>query len=124
MRLRHEVLPLLEDVLQGGVAEALARTAALLQADLDALDAARRVPHLPADGATSTRRLAGLPQAHCAPACCGLGARRRRGRVDRRHTAELDALVTDWHGQGRSTCRAVSGWRGGLAGCADLAELR
>ena len=37
VRLRHEVLPLLEDVLQGGVAEALARTAALLQDDLDAL---------------------------------------------------------------------------------------
>ena len=33
-----EVLPLLEDVLQGGVAEALARTADLLQDDLDALD--------------------------------------------------------------------------------------
>jgi len=38
-RIRGEVLPLLEDVLQGGVAEALARTAALLQDDLDALDA-------------------------------------------------------------------------------------
>jgi tRNA(Ile)-lysidine synthase len=39
VRLRREVLPLLEDVLQGGVAEALARTAELLQDDLDALDA-------------------------------------------------------------------------------------
>jgi tRNA(Ile)-lysidine synthase len=39
VRLRREALPLLEDVLQGGVAEALARTAALLQDDLDALDA-------------------------------------------------------------------------------------
>jgi tRNA(Ile)-lysidine synthase len=39
VRLRREVLPLLEDVLQGGVAEALARTAALLRDDLDALDA-------------------------------------------------------------------------------------
>ncbi|HVQ94828.1 MAG TPA: tRNA lysidine(34) synthetase TilS [Mycobacteriales bacterium] len=39
VRLRQEALPLLEDVLRGGVAEALARTATLLREDLDALDA-------------------------------------------------------------------------------------
>ncbi len=39
VRLRHEVLPLLEDVLAGGVAEALARTAIQLREDADALDA-------------------------------------------------------------------------------------
>ena len=39
VRLRHEVLPLLEDVLSGGVADALARTAAQLREDADALDA-------------------------------------------------------------------------------------
>jgi tRNA(Ile)-lysidine synthase len=39
VRLRAEVLPLLEDVLAGGVAEALARTAAQLREDNDALDA-------------------------------------------------------------------------------------
>jgi tRNA(Ile)-lysidine synthase len=39
VRLRHEVLPLLEDVLAGGVAEALARTAEQLRDDADALDA-------------------------------------------------------------------------------------
>jgi tRNA(Ile)-lysidine synthase len=38
VRLRHEVLPLLEDVLAGGVAQALARTAEQLQEDLDVLD--------------------------------------------------------------------------------------
>ncbi|SDD82777.1 tRNA lysidine(34) synthetase TilS [Actinokineospora iranica] len=43
VRLRREVLPLLEDVLHGGVAQALARTAAQLQDDLAALD------HLAAD---------------------------------------------------------------------------
>jgi tRNA(Ile)-lysidine synthase len=42
VRLRHEVLPLLEDVLSGGVAEALARTAAQLRDDGEALDAAAR----------------------------------------------------------------------------------
>ena len=39
VRLRTEVLPLLEEVLGGGVAEALARTAAALREDNDLLDA-------------------------------------------------------------------------------------
>ncbi len=52
VRLRREVLPLLEDVLQGGVVEALARTADLVRDDLDALDAwaaelAARPPRAP-----------------------------------------------------------------------------
>ena len=38
VRLRAEVLPLLEEVLGEGVAPALARTAAMLREDLDALD--------------------------------------------------------------------------------------
>ncbi|HSL08019.1 MAG TPA: tRNA lysidine(34) synthetase TilS [Pseudonocardiaceae bacterium] len=38
VRLRTEALPLLEDVLAGGVAQALARTAGQLQEDLDLLD--------------------------------------------------------------------------------------
>lgn len=37
-RLRTEALPLLEDILQGGVASALARTASQLRADSDLLD--------------------------------------------------------------------------------------
>jgi len=39
VRLRREVLPLLDDVLGGGVRAALARTASLMRDDLDALDA-------------------------------------------------------------------------------------
>jgi tRNA(Ile)-lysidine synthase len=51
VRLRAEVLPLLEDVLNGGVAAALARTAAQLREDTEALDqwAARIVAELPAE---------------------------------------------------------------------------
>jgi tRNA(Ile)-lysidine synthase len=80
-RLRAEVLPLLEDVLQGGVAEALARTAGLLRDDLEALDAwamhtlqpvinspattaprgCGRVDHL--EGGLDVTRLTGLPRA-------------------------------------------------------------
>ncbi len=39
VRVRHEVLPLLNDVLGGGVRDALTRTATLMMQDLDALDA-------------------------------------------------------------------------------------
>lgn len=39
VRVRRELLPLMEDVLGGGVAEALARTAGLVRADADLLDA-------------------------------------------------------------------------------------
>jgi tRNA(Ile)-lysidine synthase len=111
VRLRHEVLPLLEDVLQGGVAEALARTAALTRADLEALDeiAAQTAgvilaanggggsddhPCLDVAGlgrlplAVRTRVLrAWVTEAGAAPLTAG-------------HLAALDALVAGWHGQG------------------------
>ncbi len=99
VRLRAEVLPLLEEVLGGGVAPALARTAAQLREDLDALDdlaAARpRDVDLRVDGVVE------LPAA----------LRRRVLRLwllDRAvpdlqavHLAAVDALLTRWRGQGR-----------------------
>src|SRR5215204_5965637 len=65
VRLRTEVLPLLEDVLGGGVAPALARTAALLREDLDLLDdLARAELDRLADGAgLPAREVAVLPDA-------------------------------------------------------------
>jgi tRNA(Ile)-lysidine synthase len=106
VRLRGEVLPLLEDVLAGGVAEALARTAAALREDNDALDeladghlAALRTEQGPAGG-LSVAGLAGLP-----------AALRRRvirawlltagaaGLTDVQIRA-VDALVAQWRGQG------------------------
>jgi len=97
VRLRTEVLPLLEDVLQGGVAAALARTAAQLRDDNDALDAlAEAFEGDPADVAS----LGELPPA-------------LRRRVIRRwllasgtpelsdsHVRAVDALVAGWRGQG------------------------
>ena len=63
VRLRHEVLPLLEDVLGGGVATALARTAAQLRDDGAALDlAAAELLHRaarPDDGPQRATRRAG-----------------------------------------------------------------
>jgi tRNA(Ile)-lysidine synthase len=103
VRLRTEVLPLLEDVLGGGVAPALARTAALLREDLDLLDdLARAELDRLADGAgLPAREVAVLPDA----------LRRRVLRSWLRaggvpdlqgvHLAAVDALLTDWRGQGR-----------------------
>ncbi len=97
VRLRAEVLPLLEDVLGGGVAAALARTAALLREDTEALDELAAAVPDPTDCAA----LAALPAA-------------LRRRVLRRwllaagttdlaavHLHAVDALVVAWRGQGR-----------------------
>ncbi|MCW2633818.1 MAG: tRNA(Ile)-lysidine synthetase, partial [Blastococcus sp.] len=65
VRLRAEVLPLLDDVLGGGVAPALARTAAQLREDLDALDDLARAEllRLAGDGGLPAADVAGLPAA-------------------------------------------------------------
>jgi tRNA(Ile)-lysidine synthase len=97
VRLRTEVLPLLEDVLQGGVTAALARTAAQLRDDNDALDAlAEAFEGDPAD----------VTAVEVLPAAL-------RRRVIRRwllasgtpelsdsHVRSVDALVAEWRGQG------------------------
>lgn len=101
-RLRTEVLPLLEDVLGGGVAEALARTAAALREDADVLDAEadRALAEVAVDAELDTARLRTLPAAIrrrvirswlLAGGAAGLTDKQIRG---------VDALVADWHGQG------------------------
>jgi tRNA(Ile)-lysidine synthase len=108
VRLRTEVLPLLEDVLAGGVAQALARTAGQLQEDLDVLDeqalgllaAARRGPELRTPGELDVGALVQVPAA-------------LRRRVLRRwlldagvaeltdaHLRSADDLIGRWSGQG------------------------
>ncbi len=65
-RLRHEVLPLLDGVLGGGVRGALARTAELMADDLDALDALAERAHgrlRRDDGGLDAAGLADLPPA-------------------------------------------------------------
>jgi tRNA(Ile)-lysidine synthase len=101
VRLRTEVLPLLEEVLGGGVAEALARTAAALQEDSDVLDTLAADSLADADGAaldiavlkllpTAIRRRVSRAWLLSAGAI---------GLTDRQLRA-IDALVTDWRGQG------------------------
>lgn len=107
VRLRHEVLPLLEDVLGGGVTDALGRTAAQLREDgavLDALAAEVLAAALIAETGAGTA-LAVEPLA-AAPAALRRRAIRRwlldagaRTPGDAQLRA-VDALVVDWHGQG------------------------
>ncbi|MEI4273522.1 tRNA lysidine(34) synthetase TilS [Klenkia sp. LSe6-5] len=97
VRVRTEVLPLLADVLGGGVDAALARTAAMLREDTEALDALAAAVPDPADCAATAELPAAL-----------------RRRVLRRwlldhgvpdlaavHLQAVDALVVRWRGQGR-----------------------
>jgi tRNA(Ile)-lysidine synthase len=64
VRIRAEVLPLLDDVLRGGVVEALGRTASALRADNDALDDyAAKACELTGGEELDTRTLLGLPVA-------------------------------------------------------------
>ena len=102
VRLRHEVLPLLEDVLQGGVAEALARTAALLQDDLDALDAwaAAAAPDASAAAALDVRALAELPRAIRTRVLRAWAAGAGADPLSAERTAAMESLVTSWRGQG------------------------
>lgn len=102
VRLRHEVLPLLEEVLGGGAAAALARTAAQLREDDDALRSAAE--------ALGVRAAAG-PDLDARTLSAGTPAVRRRvlrrwltehgatGLTDA-HLRRVDALVGRWRGQG------------------------
>jgi tRNA(Ile)-lysidine synthase len=100
-RLRSEVLPLLEDVLGGGAAAALARTASALREDTDMLDdMARRLLAERQGDELACADLLILPAALrrrlirgwlLAGGACGLTDQQIRA---------VDALVTAWRGQG------------------------
>jgi tRNA(Ile)-lysidine synthase len=97
VRLRREVLPLLEDVLQGGVAEALARTAALVRDDLEALDEIS-----PADvgEALDVASLVAKPRALRMRALRAWARHHGVVGISAVHLGALDGLLIDWHGQG------------------------
>jgi tRNA(Ile)-lysidine synthase len=102
-RLRAEVLPLMDDVLGGGVAPALARTAAMLREDLDALDAlaADDLHALRADdGTLPARELAARPAALRRRVLRGWLLAAGVGDLQAVHLEAVDALVSRWHGQG------------------------
>ncbi len=106
VRVRQSILPLLEEQLDAGIVEALARTAAIAREDAEALD------HLVDEVAEDLTELA---EAGCSLSVAGLAAnpaaiRHRlirliaRGQfgvsISRAQTLEVARLVTEWHGQG------------------------
>ena len=119
VRLRTEVLPLLEDVLGGGVAEALARTATALREDTELLDALagagaargrRRAPGCDA------RALAALPDAVRRRVIRGwLLAGGATGLTDKQIRG-VDALVTALARAGRGGGRVAAARRAAVRG--------
>ncbi|GAB3296669.1 tRNA lysidine(34) synthetase TilS [Parasphingorhabdus pacifica] len=102
VRLRTEVLPLLEEVLQGGVGKALGRTAAQLQDDLDALDgmAARVRDQVESTAGLDAVALAAEPAAVRRRVLRGWLLDRHVPEVSDAHLRSADALVAKWRGQG------------------------
>ncbi len=107
-RVRLEAMPALAAALGPGLAEALGRTAELLRADADALDAiaADESDKLGGTGAAlaggwSTAGVGALPVAirHRVLRQAALAAGCPAGDLSHRHTASLDELVSGWHGQ-------------------------
>src|SRR3954471_18947604 len=103
VRLRTEVLPLLEEVLGGGVAPALARAAAQLREDLDALDALARAEllRLGGDGGLAADDVAALPTALRRRVLRGWLRAGSVPDLQAVHLGAVDALLTRWRGQGR-----------------------
>lgn len=98
-RIRTEVLPLLEDVLGGGVAQALSRTAAQVRLDSAALDSLAGQVGDPDDIATLAALHPAIRSRVLRRSALDAGA--DASALGSRHLAELDRLVTDWRGQQR-----------------------
>jgi tRNA(Ile)-lysidine synthase len=100
VRVRHHVLPTLESDLGPGVARALARTADMLRDDADALEEVATA--VVAADETTVDELLALTRAvrtrvlrmMAADAGCTVND------LTREHILAIDALLTNWHGQG------------------------
>ena len=101
-RVRRDVLPLLETELGPGVAQNLARTADLLRADVEHLDdladAAYAVLSDPLPVAALLELVPAIRTRVLRLAALRAGA--RDAELFHDHVQALDALLTDWHGQG------------------------
>ena len=102
VKIRNELLPHFEELLGPGIADALVRSATLLRQDGEALDqlaaeATAANPELDCANlaklpvAIRSRLLRGAIYAAGAPS----------GSISADHVAPVEALVTDWHGQGQ-----------------------
>ena len=103
VRVRTQVLPMMEKEIGPGIAEALVRTASLLRDDADALDEL-------ADHSAQGHDLASLEIEFLADLPKAIRTRLIRraiyaqgapmGSVTADHVSAVEALVTSWHGQG------------------------
>jgi tRNA(Ile)-lysidine synthase len=103
VRVRRDVLPIMEAKIGPGIATALARSAALLRDDADALDAL-------AAAEASRHDLKSFDCAQLAQLARAIRTRLLRtaiyaagapsGSVSNDHISAVEALVTSWHGQG------------------------
>ena len=103
VRVRTEVLPMMEEKIGPGIAAALSRSASILRDDADALDAI-------AHDEISQSDLSSLDCEHLATLARAIRSRVLRaaiyaagapsGSITADHLASVEALVTSWHGQG------------------------
>ena len=105
VRVRTDVLPMLEAALGPGMAAALARTADLARDDADALDQWAATSYAAAADADGSLDVGALEQ--LAPAVrrrvlrlAALRAGIAPGSLAAVHLIAIEALVADWHGQG------------------------
>ncbi|MFC0626968.1 tRNA lysidine(34) synthetase TilS [Kribbella deserti] len=111
VRVRHEVLPVLTEALGPGVIEALARTASLVRADADALDAlaaeltATAVRRTSLDSGMEVQiEIGALESEHLALRSrvlrqAAIEAGCRPTDLSAGHIAAVDELITGWRGQ-------------------------
>ncbi|AGL21400.1 tRNA lysidine(34) synthetase TilS [Actinoplanes sp. N902-109] len=106
-RVRATALPVLVETLGAGVVGNLARTASLLATDADLLDslaASALTDALDEAGGLAVPALAKLHPALLGRVlhawCRSLGA--PPAALSHRHVAALEAMITDWHGQGHA----------------------
>ena len=103
VRVRLEALPVLEATIGPGVSAALARSAALMRDDADALDewASREFQDVDPQS-MEISALADLPRAlrtrliRAGIYACGAP----QGSINANHVSAVESLVTSWHGQG------------------------
>jgi tRNA(Ile)-lysidine synthase len=103
VRVRTEVLPMMEEKIGPGIAAALSRSASILRDDADALDEIAEVEISRSDLASlDCEQLAKLARAIRSrvlrAAIYAAGA--PSGSITADHLACVEALVTSWHGQG------------------------
>ena len=106
VRVRNKVLPIMEEEIGPGIAAALARSAAILRDDADALDEMAQAVITRVDlSDLDCAALAELPRAIRSrilrAAIYAAGA--PSGSISADHLAAVEALVTSWHGQGESS---------------------